>query len=158
MPRRQDGRGNDGRTPRSPGRHALRAAPPSKGMGAGMTLLLTGIDTLHLACRVRRFNLTDGETRYLRQNKAAVRASSMRSPGGVGVRLRGRAFKMLPQGRAPGLEWVLVNADLTVAIAERPEPEVPAWTVELALEFRSAYLWQHSPAATVEAVLGWVAT
>lgn len=115
-------------------------------------ILLAGVDTLKVGFNVEEFRLTSEDWLCLADAKGQAQGTMFDS-GGTPVELRGRKFSVNPKG-SRGYEFVLVNDDVTVQIAEvaqggRLYPEVQ-------ITWRSAYLWRDGWRAAYTHVRDWV--
>jgi len=115
-------------------------------------ILLAGVDTLAVGFSVREFRLTPEEWVMLDDAKFDAQGTMFDS-GGTPVKLRGKDFSVNPKG-GRGYEYVLVNDDVTIQLAERAEsgnvyPEIH-------ITWRSAYLWRYGWRATYSHVRNWV--
>jgi len=116
------------------------------------TVLLAGVDTLAVGFSVREFRLTSEEWVMLDDAKFDAQGTMFGS-GGTPVRLRGKDFSVNPKG-GRGYEYVLVNDDVTIQLAERAEsgnvyPEIH-------VTWRSHYLWRNGWRAAYINVRDWV--
>ena len=78
---------------------------------------------------------------------------SMFDSGGTPITLRGQRFSLNPKG-GRGYEYVLVNDDVTVQLAERAESG--GVYPEIHITWRSAYLWRFGWRAAYSHVRDWV--
>jgi len=102
-------------------------------------VLLAGIDTLAVGFNVDEYLLTVEEWAALADAKASAQGKMFDS-GGQPIVFQGRKFSVSPKG-SHGYEYVLVNDDITIMVAERATggsayPEVH-------VTWRQAYLWRH---------------
>jgi len=114
--------------------------------------LLAGVDTLAVGFQVQDFRLTPEEWAMLADAKYQAQGTMFDS-GGTPVELRGQKFSVNPKG-GRGYEYVLVNADVTVQLAERAEGG--GVYPEIHITWRSAYLWRYGWRAAYIHVRDWV--
>jgi len=117
-------------------------------------VLLAGVDTLAVGFSVHAFCLTPDEWVYLSDAKCNAQGTMFNS-GGTPISLRGQEFSMNPKG-SPGYEYVLVNDDVTIQLAERANEG--AVYPEIRVVWRSQYLWRYGWRAAYFHVLHWINT
>jgi len=115
-------------------------------------VLLAGIDTLAVGFHVDEYAVTTEQWAALADAKANAQGTMFGS-GGWPITFQGHQFSVSSKG-SHGYEYVLVNDDLTVQIAERATggsayPEVH-------VVWRSAYLWRHGWRGVYAYVSSWV--
>jgi len=115
-------------------------------------VLLAGVDTLAVGFRIKNFLLSQEEWAMLADAKSQAQGTMFDS-GGTPVVLRGQTFSVNPKG-GRGYEYLLVNDDVTVQLAERAEdgrvyPEVQ-------ITWRSPYLWRFGWRAAYTHVRDWL--
>jgi len=115
-------------------------------------VLLAGVDTLAVGFNVEEFRLTPEEWAMLADAKYQAQGTMFDS-GGTPVELRGQKFSLNPKG-GRGYEYVLVNDDVTVQLAERAEGG--GVYPEIHITWRSAYLWRSGWRAAYTHVRDWV--
>jgi len=115
-------------------------------------VLLAGVDTLAVGFSVERFVLTSEEWAMLADAKYAAQGTMFDS-GGTPVELRGQKFSVNPKG-SRGYEYVLVNDDVTVQLAERAESG--GTYPEVHITWRSQYLWRDGWRGAYTRVKDWV--
>lgn len=116
------------------------------------TVLLAGIDTLAVGFNVDEYRLTLEDWAALADAKVKGQGKMFDS-GGEPIVFQGHKFSVSPKG-SHGYEYVLVNDDLTLQIAERATggsayPEVH-------VTWRSAYLWRYGWRGVYTYVMRWV--
>jgi len=100
-------------------------------------ILLAGIDTLAVGFNVAAYKLTPEDWSELAVAKAE--GQGMFDSGGTRVTFRGETFSVMPKG-GKGYEYVLVNDDLTLQLAEKAEGG--SVYPEVRVTWRSQYLWR----------------
>jgi len=115
-------------------------------------VLLTGVDTLAVGFNVKEFRLTTEEWVMLADAKHAAQGTMFDS-GGTPVTLRGHKFSVNPKG-SRGYEFVLVNDDVTICLAERADSG--SVYPEIHITWRSQYLWRYGWQAVYSYVRNWV--
>ena len=115
-------------------------------------VLLAGVDTLSVGFNVKDFLFTTEEWRTLADAKHAAQGTMFDS-GGTPVTLRGRHFSVSPKG-SRGYEYVLVNDDVTICLAERADSG--RVYPEIHVTWRSQYLWRYGWQAVYTYVRNWV--
>jgi len=101
-------------------------------------ILLAGIDTLAVGFNVGAFKLTPEEWSELATAKVDAQGTMFGS-GGTRVTFRGETFSVKPKG-SPGYEYILVNDDVTVQLAEKAVGG--SVYPEVRVTWRSQYLWR----------------
>ncbi len=117
-------------------------------------VLLAGVDTLAVGFIISEFCLEPEEWQRLADAKSGGQ-QSMFSSGGVGVELRGHKFAVSPKG-SHGYEYVLVNDDITLQLAERATGG--SAYPEVRVTWRSQYLWRYGWRAVYARVREWIGT
>lgn len=117
-----------------------------------MKVLLAGVDTLVVGFSIKEFLLSQEEWAMLADAKLQAQGTMFDS-GGTPVVLRGQTFSVNPKG-GRGYEYLLVNDDLTIQLAERAKDG----TVypEIHITWRSTYLWRFGWRAAYTHVRDWV--
>jgi len=115
-------------------------------------VLLAGIDTLAVGFNVKEFRLTVEEWEMLADAKHAAQGTMFNS-GGTPVTLRGHQFSLNPKG-SHGYEFVLVNDDVTICLAERADSG--RGYPEIHITWRSQYLWRYGWQGVYTYVRNWV--
>jgi len=116
------------------------------------TVLLAGVDTLEVGFNVKEFRLTTEEWQMLADAKHAAQGTMFDS-GGTPVTLRGHKFSVNPRG-GRGYEFVLVNDDLRIKLAERADSG--RVYPEIHIRWSSAYLWRYGWQGVYTYVRNWV--
>ena len=115
-------------------------------------ILLAGVDALAVGFSVQEFRLTPEEWEQLKDAKANAQGTMFDS-GGTPMELRGQRFSMSGKG-SRGYEYVLMNDDVTVQLAERAAGG--AVYPEIRVTWRSSYLWRYGWRAAYIRVRDWV--
>jgi len=115
-------------------------------------VLLAGVDTLAVGFSVKKFGLTSEEWVMLADAKYTAQGT-MFGGAGTPVKLRDQEFSVGPKG-SRGYEFVLVNDDVTVQLAERAESG--GTYPEILITWRSQYLWRNGWRASYIRVKDWV--
>jgi len=101
-------------------------------------ILLAGIDTLAVGFSVGGYKLTSEDWSELATAKAEAQGT-MFDRGGTRVTFQGETFSVMPKG-GNGYEYVLVNDDLTLQLAEKAVGG--SVYPEVRVTWRSQYLWR----------------
>jgi len=115
-------------------------------------VLLAGVDTLAVGFNVKEFLLTTEEWKMLADAKYQAQGTMFDS-GGTPVTLRGQKFSVNPRG-GRGYEFVLVNDDLRIQLAERADSG--RVYPEIHITWRSQYLWRYGWQGVYTYVRNWV--
>jgi len=115
-------------------------------------VLVASVDTLVVGFNVKEFLLTTEEWVILKEAKQAAQGTMFDS-GGTPVTLRGHKFSVNPRG-GRGYEFVLVNDDLRIQLAERADSG--RVYPEIHITWRSQYLWRDGWRAAYVHVRDWV--
>jgi len=115
-------------------------------------VLLAGVDTLAVGFNVKGFLLSTEEWKMLADAKYQAQGTMFDS-GGTPVTLRGHQFSLNPKG-SRGYEFVLVNDDVTICLAERADSG--RVYPEIHITWRSRYLWRNGWRGAYTHVKGWV--
>jgi len=115
-------------------------------------VLLAGVDTLEVGFNVKEFLFTTEEWQMLTDAKHAAQGTMFDS-GGTPVTLRGHKFSVNPRG-GRGYEFVLVNDDLRIQLAERADSG--RVYPEIHIRWSSQYLWRYGWQAAYTYVRNWV--
>jgi len=115
-------------------------------------VLSAGVDTLAVGFSVKKFGLTSEEWVMLADAKYAAQGT-MFGGAGTPVKLRDQEFSVGPKG-SRGYEYVLVNDDVTVQLAERAESG--GTYPEVHITWRSQYLWRDGWRGAYTRVKDWV--
>jgi len=115
-------------------------------------VLLAGIDTLAVGFNVDEYLLTPEDWAALADAKASAQGTMFDS-GGQPIVFQGRTFSVSPKG-SHGYEYVLVNDDITIQIAERATGG--SHYPEVRVTWRSAYLWRYGWRGVYTYVKRWV--
>jgi len=114
--------------------------------------LLAGVDTLGVGFYVDQFDVTPEEWAELADAKGNSQGSMFDS-GGSPVTFRGHKFSVNPKG-SRGYEYVLVNDDVTIQLAERATGG--SLFPEVHVTFRSQYLWRYGWRGSYTYIRDWV--
>jgi len=117
-------------------------------------ILLAGVDTLAVGFNVVGYKLTSEVWSKLATAKVEAQGTMFDS-GGTRVTFQGETFSVMAKG-GKGYEYVLVNDDLTLQLAERPEGG--SVYPEVRVTWRSQYLWRCGWRGAYVHVRDWVHT
>jgi len=117
-------------------------------------ILLAGVDTLAVGFIIGAFKLTSEEWSELATAKVEAQGTMFDS-GGTRVTFRGETFSVNAKG-SKGYEYILINDDLTLQLAERSERG--SVYPEVRVTWRSQYLWRCGLQGAYVHVRDWVHT
>jgi len=113
---------------------------------------LAGIDTLAVGFHVDEFLVNPEEWALLADAKASAQGRMFGS-GGSPVVFKGHKFSVSPKG-SHGYEYVLVNDDVTIQLAERATGG--SAYPEIHVTWRSQYLWRNTWQGAYTYVARWI--
>jgi len=116
-------------------------------------ILLAGIDTLAVGFIIGAFKLTPEDWSQLAAAKEQAQGTF--NSGGTPIKFQGETFSVNAKG-SPGYEYILINDDLTLQLAERTEQG--SVYPEVRVTWRSQYLWRCGWRGAYVHVRDWIHT